>query len=819
MKKITYFFFFALLNIYGQVNFDEGKTLVSLSDHSDNISALVSADLNNDGFKEIIVGSYYDNKLLFYKNIGGDIQYQKSQIIIPSSPAFYYSDFDIFCSDLDKDGLLDIIVTHDYLDKVSWYKNLGEFKFGSEKIISSSIDKPMSVVAGDIDNDGDNDIVIGVYEDRNISLFTNNGNGTFSAKKIIANLNLEVNKIKLKDLDHNGFLDIVSAERDGSLYLTKNNDGTNFSLPVDLGASADNGSKFDFIDMDSNTYFDIVYISSNNDNVSYIKNNDLFGFATPSVVKTVLDPVDIVIKDIDNDGLDDIVISTQDNDKIGWFKKNSAYAPSFSEINEVTKNVSNPLYLIVEDIDKDTTYEFISSSHNESEIKNQKLSLFKYNPTLTSYNEYILGFYYNAPRTVKIADLNKDGLNDIVTGMQAIIWNKNLGNGNFSSPKLIKNNIESSYVNDIEVKDLNSDDWLDIIGIVDDELKIYKNLNGKNFEEAYSTKFAEEIHEIEISDINNDGKFDIIVSFRRGDIALSKIINNGGFNFEPAVTIYNPNIGTGYKSYNFKSDDINGDNYNDIVLSQRDLNEVLLFKNDENGNFTKEIIATIFTDDIEIGDIDNDGDLDILASKNVGDGDLSWLKNNNNSFEVIKIDNPKSYSISLGDLNNDGYLDIASSNIGQYSPYQEETFYYTFNGTSFDSKVVIETLNSTNSGDRDTAIGDLNNDGKSDILTSYFGMNSVKFFTNSSTLSIEDFKTTEKNLFSIHPNPTTDFIHWSKKFTIHKLYIYNALGELVSANNKINDTGKLDVSFLQKGIYIIKAYSVNSNFSTKLIIK
>mgnify|MGYP000642777741 CR=1 FL=1 len=71
MKKLLFFIFVITLNSYSQVNFTSGKTLINTSHYSLNISALASADLNNDGYKELIVGSYYDNAIVFYKNING----------------------------------------------------------------------------------------------------------------------------------------------------------------------------------------------------------------------------------------------------------------------------------------------------------------------------------------------------------------------------------------------------------------------------------------------------------------------------------------------------------------------------------------------------------------------------------------------------------------------------------------------------------------------------------------------------------------------------------------------------------------------------
>jgi hypothetical protein len=69
------------------------------------------------------------------------------------------------------------------------------------------------------------------------------------------------------------------------------------------------------------------------------------------------------------------------------------------------------------------------------------------------------------------------------------------------------------------------------------------------------------------------------------------------------------------------------------------------------------------------------------------------------------------------------------------------------------------------------------------------------------TLSIDDV--VESN-FSIYPNPVKDVLEFKSDKTVNKLEVYNLLGQNVMRQFPNQSVGKLDVSSLSSGLYIIK---------------
>lgn len=112
---------------------------------------------------------------------------------------------------------------------------------------------------------------------------------------------------------------------------------------------------------------------------------------------------------------------------------------------------------------------------------------------------------------------------------------------------------------------------------------------------------------------------------------------------------------------------------------------------------------------IEFGDIDNDGDKDLVAAPI--DGRLFIYRNDFGTFSRVQvIDNRRqSLKIKLLDMNNDGLLDIVTS-----FRTKSIALFYNKNG-SFGS--VPDYMYQSGSGAMSFAAGDIDNDGFEDIIT------------------------------------------------------------------------------------------------------
>ena len=142
---------------------------------------------------------------------------------------------------------------------------------------------------------------------------------------------------------------------------------------------------------------------------------------------------------------------------------------------------------------------------------------------------------------------------------------------------------------------------------------------------------------------------------------------------DPATVRFSEHlIADGYAyAYGIAAADLDDDG--DLDLTSADYqphNMLYLFENDGSAVFKRHVIQQDDPERLErhmLGDVDNDGDLDVVIVKNLR-GHLLWFENSGSPNDdklwrrhVITTDLPGAYDVALADFNRDGHLDVAAS--------------------------------------------------------------------------------------------------------------------------------------------------------------
>lgn len=786
-----------------QINFEEEKVLIDKFQMPYSNSEALTADLNGDGTKDLITTDISGGYITAYQNIGGQFTEIPCGLILDNQNEYPTG---ISVIDIDNDGLLDIIACNRFSNKINWFRNLGDFNFSGLTPLISIANGPKYTLVADIDADGIDDLVVALASNITVVWLKNNGNGVFSNPVPIYNTNtFGVEKIVAKDLNIDGNLDIALGNVDGEINWIRNLGNGVFAPSVPL-TYANSGRAFDFEDINNDNYPDFVYAA---DNKVYKKLN-LSGstFGNSQMMNTTFSFNEIKFKDINNDGLMDLVGST-DND-ISYMKRtNGNFANAI-----VLFNASPVTHFIAEDVNNDIFTDFIVPTYSMSNDSNvQRLSAFMNNAG--SYTEKLISFFNSGVFCGKIADLDNDGKNDIISCFRSVVWNKNKGGDAFTSYKKISTTFPYSdtFNFDIEPVDIDNDNDIDIVASTTLGIEIYYNDGNGNFTLGSTTAIQLGGRSIEIVDFNGDGYKDIAICINYGSISLAWLPNLTGTTFGSLTTI--DNLSNGNKRYLMKCGDMDNDGDIDIVTYSSFYARLNLYKNDGNGIFTTSLVQNeIGATSLAIADFDNDGDQDIFIGGNYNLG-IYLIKNNNGIFASQSLIQSINVNvIEFADLDGDGLKELVA--LANQTSGVVILYYLKNTGNNFDSQVIVNS--NTNSVLPDNiAIGNLNNDSKLDIVKSFSFSSKVTYCINTSTLSISN--TEKKDDFSFYPVPFDHVLKWTPSVTDtdpYNISIYNEDGKLVYSNKKVY-TSSIDLSFLSKGIYVVDLKSGSNSYSRKVI--
>lgn len=192
------------------------------------ISGMATADLNNDGFTDLVTtNGYNQGRVMLYLSNAGDLSGAAPVVVDADAPLAEA----VATADLDQDGWADIIAVTRFEGQVIWYENT-DGSFDQQVVLDSTLSMVNGVAAGDVDGDGDADLV--VIGQHSIDLFRNNGNAAFTKEAILTTdsspMPLECMALLLLDIDGDGDLDPVTAETIGPVIYA--NDGAGVFTPT-----------------------------------------------------------------------------------------------------------------------------------------------------------------------------------------------------------------------------------------------------------------------------------------------------------------------------------------------------------------------------------------------------------------------------------------------------------------------------------------------------------------------------------------------------------------------------------------------------------
>ncbi|CAF1020117.1 unnamed protein product [Adineta ricciae] len=684
-------------------------------------------DFNNDSKLDIVVANYYVNNIaLLFGNADGTFSNRRSFSTGSSS-----NPWTVAIGDLNNDSQSDIVVTNSGKNTIGIFINYGNGNFSNQRTYATGNNsQPRHVIVTDVNNDQILDILVANYGTRNIGIFLGYGNATFTDQTIysIGN-NSTPSSFACDDFNGDGLIDIGVVDtynnqlvlffgyKDGTFLSTSKYSTGRNSQPYDISVS----------DVNNDKQVDIIVANYQSDNILiFFGYNGGNNFTIPEIYSTGSNsgPFVLMNNDFNKDGLVDIAVVNYDSSNVGIFMGSTNGSFKY-ETTYSTRGRSIPQSVAVNDLNNDTYMDIVVANYYSNAID----IFFGYeNGTFSNPISFSTGSG-SAPYFVCIEDCNSDKRLDIIvanyqTNNVGIFFNN--GNGTFRNQMTYSTGTKSGPYY-IAVNDLNNDTYMDIVVanyLVDNIGIFYGQSNGTFSQQMiYSTGDSSGPQVIVIRDMNNDDCLDIAVVCQYSS-SLNLFYGDCNSSYSDQI-VYS--IGDGLEPNSLALHDLNNDSYLDAVLTTYYGRDVRILFGSSDGTLGN--VATYSTGSASrprfciIVDWNNDNYLDIIVSNCDTDNIVLFTGNTHGTFSLEQTystgNNSCPISMASGYFNDDDLIDIVVANSGTDTIGIFFGYYY-MNG-------IREKTYSTgaSSQTRAVALGDFNNDTYLDIVMMNYGLSNV----------------------------------------------------------------------------------------------
>jgi len=629
--------------------------------------------------------------------------------------------------DLNGDGALDLVVGKWDVNQVArtgvfFYLNDGQGRFTAARPVGSEQRAP-SVALGDLNGDGMLDLVIGHSEAEHATILLNLGNNAFIPGPTLdytPSQYVETRALGVADFNGDGALDLVIGDYGGvnHLFLNRNDGSGAFAPGVAIDPTLLYTMDLAVGDLNGDGAVDLVIGQTDHPNLVYLNKNDgsgtfgsaqSFGGVTPSFIASV------AVGDLNGDNRLDLVTG-HIGKAVVYLNDGSGIFPS-GEVTCATPPVNVTCFstvdtsdLALSDLDGDQALDIIVGA-------NEQPSQFYINNGTGQFPTSTLLLNSVGVVGVKVGDLDGDSAPDLVMGNTGQLDQVYLNQGAIAFSHGQPFNV-AGHTSSLTTGDLNGDGLLDLALSRNQQGQIYLGDGTGRF--ASPTLFGAPgtTDHVTLADLNGDKALDLISSGQSPGLVYFND-GTGGFTTTSVVCAAPPVNVRCYLSAGegqaLVTGDVDGNGALDLlvaVLLPNETEQLALYLNDGGGNFlpTRVVDNSIVRPDLGVGDLDNDGDLDLV----VVNDDLTtpgWIYHNDGlgNFTAVAALGPifDVSGVALGDLNGDTYLDLV---VGRYS---DQNQIYLNDGTGrFPSAFAVGGVADVSS----LALGDLNGDRTLDIV-------------------------------------------------------------------------------------------------------
>lgn len=418
-----------------------------------------------------------------------------------------------------------------------------------------------------------------------------------------------------------------------------------------------------------------------------------------------------------------------------------------------------------------------------------------------------------------VGDINQDGYDDIIcTDRRNVYILLNNGTDSIGFTKFDLG-VEQSIDKVFKLWDIDGDGDLDILMGGSGRVVLIENqstldhpafeMMAKDF--LYFGSYTKNLVHFDIGDLNEDSYYDIVVAYGKTEVFFQRE-NETFFRFElvnaPFLNVRQVEIV-----------DLNEDGRKDILVCGVDTTNQkgMLFLNNSNSNFSSSrLLSNTPVHKFFLESSDSNSHIDIHAVAQDSNDSLALITYNyvtsddSLAFRVVK-QSPLGTEIPIlafGSLNDNEDKDMIFA-LNRPFPIQIR---YDFEQDTSISSAVLDSLGAI----RAVFISDLDQDGDDDIIV-FSDRNAFVIYEQiAKPVATDDVQ----YVVALSPNPTSDYLRVDAAFPVDKVYIHDVNGYNVGVYEGQQTTSMLlDIQRLKPGIYAVIPVIQGQAITGKLFVK
>lgn len=666
-----------------------------------------------------------------------------ASLVLPSDAVCYFETWSVY--DVG-DVLIPVVPITRY------YHNQNQGSFGSFWQIGSTDATISTFVTGDFNNDGWDDILaVTASASPDVILFLNNNGAGFTNARQWDFSSTDVYACAVGDFDRNGWLDAIigtkansGSSSDKTELRALNNTNFNFAIHDIANLDTDINS-ISVADINMDGYPDFVCgcgTYSGYEVLAFINSRSGFSFTQNNLANPNKLVYCVTADTLNSHPMPEVAYGTEGNSS----KELVVLQNSGSWQEKFYTGDGNKVYdVCIRDLNNDGTNDIVYCTGNKKLYVAIAIGSF-------SYDVSTIATFSSEPTTMAICDFDNDGYQDIIVGCNdgTLYGFENKRNCTFNFTNLTPLSVGIKH---IQTCDYDHDGDMDILLCASTKMYILNNtLLHRNCEINTAGKqlpYGLPVCAVSLADLDLDGDLDVVAGYSDGASGYVYAWENPGDGhstpWETGLSWNGHQISNFARIDSLTTGDINNDGYPEIIFAGNSNGNKLCVATSEGSpwhdnwlwDYEENYSGTIRVgpiSQIALGDLNWDGLKDVVTgdaggrlviwkrgTDAINDSNGDWLDDT-----VIHSTSSAIHTLAIGDMDHDGWLDVvagyeSSSEAGiiwqsRKNPFSQTSGWYQHDFDTVDANITK------------LALGDLNNDGYTDIAGVVNGTSALKIW-------------------------------------------------------------------------------------------